>query len=126
MENTVIDEDTYDFGIILKRLRKERSMSQAQLAELIHKESSIISRYENNLLAPTFETICEFAQIFNVSVDFLAGVDKKKGVDLDDLTEVQLSIIDDLVMLFRKKNNNKRSDYEIRYKLIERLFLEFL
>ena len=42
-------DDVYDFGLILQKLRKERGMTQEQLAAKIHKESSIISRYEKNL-----------------------------------------------------------------------------
>ena len=54
-------DDVYDFGLILQKLRKERGMTQEQLAAKIHKESSIISRYEKNLQSPTFETVRSFA-----------------------------------------------------------------
>ena len=64
MDNAYCNDD---FGIILQRLRTERGLKQEQLAELIHKEKSIISRYENNYQAPTFETVKEFARIFNDS-----------------------------------------------------------
>ena len=42
-------EDAYDFGMILQKLRKEKGLTQEQLARKICKESSIISRYEKNL-----------------------------------------------------------------------------
>lgn len=58
-------KEAYDFGLILQKLRKERGMTQEQLAAKIHKESSIISRYEKNLQSPTFETVRSFAAIFN-------------------------------------------------------------
>lgn len=38
--------DAFDFGLILKRLRKEKGWTQEELANKINKESSIISRYE--------------------------------------------------------------------------------
>ena len=125
MENMIIDEDTYDFGMILKKLRKERGLSQVQLANRIHKEKSIISRYENNLLSPTFDTICALARIFGVSVDYLAGIDKNAYVNFDGLTKEQISIINDVAKIFYAKNSGKKSDYENRYKAIERIFLEF-
>ena len=53
-------DEVYDFGVILQKLRKEKGFTQEQLARLIHKESSIISRYEKGLQNPTFETVKEF------------------------------------------------------------------
>ncbi len=125
MKDMVIDEDTYDFGMILKKLRKERGMSQVQLANRIHKEKSIISRYENNLLSPTFDTICALARIFGVSVDYLAGIDKNMRVDFDGLTDRQISIMNDLIKVFHMKNSNKSCDYETKYKIIEQIIIEF-
>ncbi|WP_444445093.1 helix-turn-helix domain-containing protein [Ruminococcus sp.] len=46
-------DEVYDFGVILQKLRKEKGFTQEQLARLIHKESSIISRYEKGLQNPT-------------------------------------------------------------------------
>ena len=57
-------EEVYDFGMILQKLRKDKGYTQEQLARLIHKESSIISRYEKGLQNPTFETVREFALLF--------------------------------------------------------------
>ncbi len=42
-------EEVYDFGMILQKLRKDKGYTQEQLARLIHKESSIISRYEKGI-----------------------------------------------------------------------------
>ena len=66
-------DEIYDFGKILQKLRKEKGLTQEQLARRINKESSIISRYEKGLQNPTFETVKEFAAIFNVSMDYLLG-----------------------------------------------------
>ena len=82
-------DEVYDFGVILQKLRKEKGFTQEQLARLIHKESSIISRYEKGLQNPTFETVKEFAAIFNVSMDYLAE---------------QIAITKNLIEAFRKKN----------------------
>ena len=46
-------DKAYDFGEILQKLRKDRGLTQAQLANKINKESSIISRYEKNLQIST-------------------------------------------------------------------------
>ena len=39
-------DTAYDFGMILQKLRMEKGITQKQLADMINKESSIISKYE--------------------------------------------------------------------------------
>ena len=102
-------DDAYsnnDFGMILQKLRVERGLKQEQLAELIHKEKSIISRYENNYQSPTFETVKAFARIFNVSLDYLAGMEKRELISAYNLTDHQLEIINRLIAAFRSQNAN--------------------
>ena len=98
-------DDVYDFGLILQKLRKERGMTQEQLAEKIHKESSIISRYEKNLQSPTFETVRSFAAIFNVSMDYLSGMEKESAISTHGLSTEQSQMIRELAELFRNQNS---------------------
>lgn len=98
-------EEIYDFGIILQKLRKKRGMTQEQLAHLIHKESSIISRYESGLQNPTFETVKEFAAIFNVSMDYLAGIKHNGTVSTHGLTVAQHDSVQALIDAYRVKNS---------------------
>ena len=75
-------ETAFDFGMILQKLRTEKGITQKQLADMINKESSIISRYERNLQSPTFDTVRAFAAIFNVSMDYLSGMEKSINISL--------------------------------------------
>ena len=95
----------YDFGMILQKLRKEHGMTQEQLAAKIHKESSIISRYEKNLQSPTFETVRSFAAIFNVSMDYLSGMEKGTAISTHGLSSEQSQIVRELTELFRSHNS---------------------
>ncbi|MCR5684483.1 MAG: helix-turn-helix domain-containing protein [Lachnospiraceae bacterium] len=116
--------DAYDFGMILQKLRKQRGLTQSQLASKIDKESSIISRYEKNLQSPTFETVKAFARIFNVSMDYLSGLEKETSIPTYGLTDEQSSIIKDLVEAFRIQNNTMKgfdSQKNERYQLIGRV-----
>ena len=73
-------DEAYDFGLILQRLRKERGLTQEQLANKINKESSVISKYEKNGQIPPFDTVRSLAAIFNVSMDYLFGrTDQPQG-----------------------------------------------
>ncbi|MBR1470021.1 MAG: helix-turn-helix transcriptional regulator [Lachnospiraceae bacterium] len=117
--------DTYDFGVILKELRKERGMTQEQLAVKIDRESSVISRYEKNLQAPTFETVRALASIFNVSMDYLSGMEKPASISLYGLSSEQIQLIKDLAEIFRKNNSTftKKLTPE-QYQLIGRIMAQ--
>ena len=93
----------YDFGLLLKQLRKQKGLTQAQLAKKIHKSKTVISKYENNVLNPTTETLTEFAVIFNVSLDYLKGLNSKNGLSLNGLSEGQTDILLRLANAFREK-----------------------
>lgn len=118
-------EEIYDFGMILQKLRKERGFTQEQLARLIHKESSIISRYEKGLQNPTFETVREFAAIFNVSMDYLAGMEKNSNISTFGMNTEQISITKTLVDAFRRKNTSTPNKMSAEhYQLIGKIATE--
>lgn len=58
----------------LRELRKKRGLSQRALAKLLHVSQSAYSRYERGQRSPTIETVYTLAQLFHVSVDYLAGI----------------------------------------------------
>ncbi len=94
----------YDFGLLLKQLRESKGMSQATLAKKINRTDSVISKYENNTQSPSLETLIQFALIFNVSLDYIAGIDSKNAVSLRGLTPEQETIILELAETFRNSN----------------------
>lgn len=96
--------DAFDFGLILKGLRKEKGWTQEELANKINKESSIISRYEKNLQSPTFDTVRAFSALFNVSMDYLSGMERQSNISTVGLNEKQRNIITQLIEQFRERN----------------------
>jgi transcriptional regulator with XRE-family HTH domain len=58
-------------GEQIKNLRKERGGSQTDLATKIAGDAGQISRYENGKITPSVEAIVKFAELFDVSVDYL-------------------------------------------------------
>lgn len=93
----------YDFGALLKDLRIAKGLSQAQLSKKIHKSKTVISNYENNLKTPPLDTLCDLALLYNVSLDYLAGIERKQSIVVDGLTDNQKSIIQKAVAEFRNK-----------------------
>lgn len=78
-----------DLGVRLQQLRMDRNMSQSELGKALNRSKSVISAYENDLRIPPLEVLTEIALIFNVSLDFLVGIDKAEMVSVDGLNDTQ-------------------------------------
>lgn len=64
-----------DFGSILKELRTERKMGQVELASALGVSKGIISLWENSLREPGLSYLIKIALFFDVSIDYLAGLE---------------------------------------------------
>ncbi len=49
-------------------------MNQTELAESLGVHQNQVSRYERNLMNPSFETLLQMTQLFNTTTDYLLGV----------------------------------------------------
>ena len=57
----------------IAELRKEKGLSQRQLAKLIGTSQANLSRWEQGLNLPSVIECWKLADFFDVSIDFLAG-----------------------------------------------------
>jgi transcriptional regulator with XRE-family HTH domain len=62
----------------LKKLRKERNISQLKLALDLNMNQNSISRYENGEREADYETLVKIADYFGVSLDYLFGRTENK------------------------------------------------
>lgn len=117
----------YDLGLILKKLRLDAGLSQQELGEKINRDKGIISRYENNYQTPPFETMRDFAAIFNVSLDYLGGVEKQGVISVHGLSSDQAELLIHISELMRKKNHIAASNLTAEQaEVIGKLVKEFL
>ncbi len=117
--------EAYDCGLIIKNLREKANMTQQEFGRRINRDKGIISRYENNYQPVPFETMRTFAAIFNVSMDYLAGMEKQRSIPTTGLTEEQIDIMRTLSDLFRDVNiGGKRKLTSERFELIGRIVTE--
>lgn len=57
----------------LKQLRRERGLSQRALADLLGISQQSVNKYENHNIEPDIELLCQIADVFDVSIDYLVG-----------------------------------------------------
>lgn len=72
--------NTKDFGAIVGKLRKEKGMTQKELAEKLYVTSSAVSKWENKGVIPDGYILKELASIFEVSIEELLGSEEKVDV----------------------------------------------
>lgn len=68
-----------NFSNRLISLRKERGLTQEDLANLIHKKRSTVSGYETEGKEPDLDTVCWLANYFGVSTDYLLGYSDERN-----------------------------------------------
>ena len=57
----------------LRSLRESVKLSQVKMAEIVGVKQSSLNRYELNQASPTFETLTQYADYFDVSMDYIFG-----------------------------------------------------
>lgn len=62
-----------EFSQKLKELRKERNLTQSELAHILNYDNTIIADYEAGRNEPNIKNLIKIANIFDVSVDYLIG-----------------------------------------------------
>ena len=91
----------------IKNLRKEKGMSQEELAEKINVVRQTVSKWEQNLSVPDSEMLIKIAEVFEVSVSSLLG----ETVDIKDtkseLAEISQKL-ENLNAMMAERNSRSR------------------
>ncbi len=84
----------------IRELRLAKNMSQVQLAEIIGVTKQSVSNWENDNILPSVDMVIKLASVFDVSSDYLLGLDNSRSVDVSDLSLEEIAhiqlIIDDI------------------------------
>lgn len=70
------------FGNRLRELREKQGLTQEELGEKLNLKKAVISKYENNKLQPSLETINYLAAYFGVTTDYLLGRTEIQELDV--------------------------------------------
>ena len=63
-------------GSRLKKLRKEKGLTQGELGKMLGVGKSAVCCYEKEMRSPSSETIMDLVNIFAVSADYILGTDE--------------------------------------------------
>lgn len=74
------------FGRRLASLRKARNIRQIDVAQHLNVSRQAISKYELGAREPDFATLLKLAEYYDVSMDYLLGLDDNQTGKLDKTT----------------------------------------
>ena len=109
------------FSQVIKKLRKEKGLTQQEIANIVGITATGVSYWESGNAVPNTETLNKLANYFGVTVNFLLGVKDKIEMEDNSRTailfrkaeqvdpkekEKLLDILDSTIDIFLGKNNN--------------------
>lgn len=101
-----------EFKDRLKHLRKEKNLTQIELASILHYGYTAIANYENGRNQPRINDLIRLANAFGVSLDYLVGIsDVKYYMTQDTVLQeniakkmyekgMELTLMDKLIICF--------------------------
>ena len=92
-----------DFSQRIKQLRKDKHMTQAQVAASIGVTASMVSSYETDIRLPSYEVMVQIADLFGVTVDYLLCRQDKRFLDISELNDEEAAVVCSMVELLKKK-----------------------
>ena len=66
-------------------------------------KKSIISAYETDARPPSLDMLIKYAKEFNVTTDYLLGLQEHKSINVDSLTDQQINILNSIILEFSKE-----------------------
>lgn len=115
-----------DIGLIIRELRTEKELTQEQLAAIMDVSISTIQNWESAAVLPGIDRLIKLARLFNVTLDYLAGLDEDRRVVLDNLKPRQQNLIERIAGEFSGKKAERVSGLSENQKsIISDLIAEF-
>lgn len=85
-------------GINIKKLRNNMGLTQTELGNKLGVIKQTISNWENNISSPSNEMLTSMSILFNVSVDYLLGIDSDKQHKAEYNNSSKISPEDELLL----------------------------
>ena len=109
-------------GRFICELRKEKNLSQYQLADMIPISRQGVSKWERGVTTPDPQTLIELSKLFDVSIDELLKGERLEVKSIESLEQTTLSILDENI----KKTQKIKRILTISISIITILLLSFL
>lgn len=89
----------------IKALRIRTGMTQSEVARLLGLSRSGVNAWEMGLSVPSTQYIVELAKVFDISTDYLLGLENTSTISVKGLTQKQVSVLLDTIECFKDTGN---------------------
>lgn len=80
-------------GNFIAKLRKEKKMTQEDLAELLHTDRSMVSKFERGIHIPKMDMLLELSKIFGVTINELYYGEKINKSNKNEINSIPIKIM---------------------------------
>lgn len=88
----------------IKSLRESHNLTQCSLAKTLGVTRSGVNAWEVGISVPSTHYIVELAKYFDVSTDYLLGVERSSTISTEGLLEDDIQLVCQFVEHLKKKN----------------------
>ena len=85
----------------IKQLREENNLTQSALAKKLNVTRSSVNAWEMGISVPSTALLVELAKLFQVSTDYLLGLEHKATLDITALNDEEILILYNLIQYFK-------------------------
>lgn len=95
------------FSERLTEVRKANKLSQTEVAAKLNVTKQSVANWENGNVMPSIDMLIKISTVFNVSSDFLLGLDNRKFIDVTNLTLEETAHIQILINDLKRGANRQ-------------------
>ena len=85
------------FSERLKEVRKANRLTQIDMANKLNVTKQSVANWENNNVMPSIDMLIKISNTFNVSSDFLLGINDRKFIDVSELSLEEVAHIQAII-----------------------------
>lgn len=87
----------------VKKLREQKGLSQAELARLLGITRSSVNAWEMGISVSSTQYIVDLAGVFDISTDYLLGVDSSSTISVAGLTDSDILLVHSIIEHLKNK-----------------------
>ena len=87
----------------VKKLREQKGLSLAELARLLGITRSSVNAWEMGISVPSTQYIVDLAGVFDISTDYLLGVDSSSTISVAGLTDSDILLVHSIIEHLKNK-----------------------
>lgn len=96
-------DEVNNLGERIRSLRLCAGMTQSDLADKLFVTKATVSSYEKGIKLPSYDVLIKMTSVFNVTSDYLLGIEKDSNVDFSGLTEKEIKSIKKIIKAIQNR-----------------------